>query len=329
MALRRRVQVRSAGRDADRRIVAESAPYGRREFEWVERSHSGSCRRLGKLPASGGAGRRRQVGCAARRRRHGLLRPSGGRGTFLFLCAAGGIYAGAAPRQRLAASFEELMEILPDGEQFVGTRGGGMDHAAALASQGGMRHAGEIRAARRAPHSACPTIGVFWWRTVSKRREIGRGARGIQPAAALPAIQALARLGLRSYREPCRSPMTPPRSSIPDRSATPFCIPTSEALRVRAAVERHGARPMREAFGRLLLESHASLRDRLRVSCAALDRLVEAAMESGAAGARLTGRGLRRLRRGLRRAQDAANVRRGLDRTLLRRPRASSTKAAT
>jgi galactokinase len=45
------------------------------------------------------------------------------------------------------------------------------------------------------------------------------------------------------------------------------------------------------ALGRLLLESHASLRDRLRVSCDALDRLVDAAMESGATGARLTGAG--------------------------------------
>ena len=27
-------------------------------------------------------------------------------------------------------TFEELMEVLPEGEQFVGTRGGGMDHAA-------------------------------------------------------------------------------------------------------------------------------------------------------------------------------------------------------
>ena len=34
-----------------------------------------------------------------------------------------------------SATFEELMEILPEGEHFVGTRGGGMDHAAALASR--------------------------------------------------------------------------------------------------------------------------------------------------------------------------------------------------
>ena len=48
---------------------------------------------------------------------------------------------------------------------------------------------------------------------------------------------------------------------------------------------------MPRRFGSLLLESHASLRDRLQVSCPALDRLVEAAMDSGAVGARLTGAG--------------------------------------
>ena len=45
------------------------------------------------------------------------------------------------------------------------------------------------------------------------------------------------------------------------------------------------------AFGSLLVASHASLRDRLHVSSAALDRLVDAAMDSGALGARLTGAG--------------------------------------
>ncbi len=44
-------------------------------------------------------------------------------------------------------------------------------------------------------------------------------------------------------------------------------------------------------FGHILLEGHASLRDRLGVSCPALDRLVDAAMASGAIGARLTGAG--------------------------------------
>ena len=45
----------------------------------------------------------------------------------LCLLAANGIEAG----------FEDLMAILPEGEHFVGTRGGGMDHAAILASRAG------------------------------------------------------------------------------------------------------------------------------------------------------------------------------------------------
>jgi len=35
------------------------------------------------------------------------------------------------------ATFEELMDVLPEGEYFVGTRGGGMDHAAVLAGRRG------------------------------------------------------------------------------------------------------------------------------------------------------------------------------------------------
>jgi galactokinase len=74
----------------------------------------------------------------------------------------------------------------------------------------------------------------------------------------------------------------------PERDS--FLHVTSEALRVRAAVNAlEGDDAGR--FGRLLWESHASLRDRLRVSSAALDQLVEIAMESGALGARLTGGG--------------------------------------
>src|SRR5205807_8783885 len=34
-------------------------------------------------------------------------------------------------------TFGELMEVLPEAEYFVGTRGGGMDHAAVLASKAG------------------------------------------------------------------------------------------------------------------------------------------------------------------------------------------------
>jgi galactokinase len=69
-----------------------------------------------------------------------------------------------------------------------------------------------------------------------------------------------------------------------------FLHTTGEALRVRAAVAAMEARDA-ERFGRLLVEAHVSARDLLRISSPALDRLVDAAMDSGALGARLTGAG--------------------------------------
>jgi galactokinase len=86
---------------------------------------------------------------------------------------------------------------------------------------------------------------------------------------------------------------------------------TGEARRVAAAVsalERADA-PL---FGRLLLESHASLRDVLQVSCPELDRLVEAAMHSGALGARLTGAGFGGCAVVFAAKRDIPAVRRGL-----------------
>jgi len=46
-----------------------------------------------------------------------------------------------------------------------------------------------------------------------------------------------------------------------------------------------------DEFGAILNAGHASVRDQLRISCPALDALTEAALASGALGARLTGAG--------------------------------------
>jgi galactokinase len=95
---------------------------------------------------------------------------------------------------------------------------------------------------------------------------------------------------------------------------------TSEALRVMAAVEAM-EQDDAASFGRLLVESHASLRDRLKVSSPALDQLVHAALESGALGARLTGAGLGGCAVVFCQKRDLAAVRRGLiDRYYAGRP---------
>ena len=136
MALRRRVQVTYRPR-ADRRISAESAPYGRREFDWV----------AGLAPVAAGDWENYlRAAAQAVARKWGVLH--GVDATVISdLPAAAGLSSSSAllvafalallDANGVTATFEELMEILPDGEQFVGTRGGGMDHAAALASKAG------------------------------------------------------------------------------------------------------------------------------------------------------------------------------------------------
>jgi galactokinase len=69
-----------------------------------------------------------------------------------------------------------------------------------------------------------------------------------------------------------------------------FLHVAGEALRTTAAVAAlRAAEP--DTFGRLLNESHESLRELLRVSNPALDSLVGTARDAGALGARLTGAG--------------------------------------
>ena len=188
-----------------------------------------------------------------------------------------------------AASFEELMEILPDGEQFVGTRGGGMDHAASLASEAAARRWWSSRRSRCAT-SPCPRDWSFLVAHSLQTAEKSGAAREEYNLRRQAGDTALARLGLAVPRGAGHPRTRPPAAWTPVRSATASCIPPAKPLRVRAAVEAM-ERGDGAAFGRLLLESHASLRDRLRVSSPALDRLVRAAMESGALGARLTGAG--------------------------------------
>src|ERR1019366_8520086 len=99
-----------------------------------------------------------------------------------------------------------------------------------------------------------------------------------------------------------------------------FLHTTTEARRVEEAVSAMecGDAPR---FGRLLSESHASLRDRLQVSSPALDRLVEAAMASGALRARLTGAGFGGCAVILANRADLPKVRQGLvDRYFAGRP---------
>lgn len=283
IALRRSVRVAFRARD-DRCIRAVSTGYGAHEFAWtaaLEPAATGDWENYLRAAARAIAGK---WGAG-----HGVdaaivsdLSPAAGLSSSSALMVA--FTLALLHANGIEPTFEELMEILPEGEQFVGTRGGGMDHAASLASREGCASLIEFHPlrVRAIPVPEDWAFLVAHSLTTAEKSGAARQAYNALAAQPLDKLEGAALLHV-----------------------------TSEALRVRAAVaamERGDA----TAFGSLLCESHASLRDRLRVSNAALDRLVDAAMDSGALGARLTGAGFGGCAVALCRKTDLAGVRRGL-----------------
>ncbi|MBL8217064.1 MAG: hypothetical protein JNK87_40465 [Bryobacterales bacterium] len=188
------------------------------------------------------------------------------------------------------ASFAELMEVLPEAEHYVGTRGGAMDHAACLAGRRG--HALRIQFAPLAVEPVpLPADWAFVLIDSGVRAEKSAGLRERYNHARQAGTAALHALGLSNFREAIQSSAYPPgMEHLETSQRRAFQHVVSEARRVDAACQALRLRQLDE-FARLLLQSHASLRDDLCVSCAELDQLVDAAQRAGARGARLTGAG--------------------------------------
>jgi galactokinase len=98
-------------------------------------------------------------------------------------------------------------------------------------------------------------------------------------------------LGVASLREAGEATLEASRDRLPETLFRRARHVVTENTRVQAAAE--GLRSSNiEAFGHLMFESHASLRDDFEVSTAALDLLVDLATRTeGVLGARLTGAG--------------------------------------
>lgn len=193
----------------------------------------------------------------------------------------------------IGASFDELMEVLPEGEYFVGTRGGGMDHAAVLAARTGCALLVEFAPAR-ARAVPVPEGWSFLVAHSLTHAEKSGGVREEYNERRWAGTRGRDALGYATFRdaldaEPIDS-LTARAASLPTRDRECFLHVATEAARVREAVAALEAAD-HARFGQLLNESHYSLRDQLRISTPALDRLTEAARESGALGARLTGAG--------------------------------------
>lgn len=194
----------------------------------------------------------------------------------------------------------ELMLLLADAERYVGTAGGGMDQAICLGGREG--HALHIGFE---PLELLAIPVPVSWRLVI--------ASSLVPAAKSGAMQR----AYNSRVEECRHALTVVArklgESVPDyvtlrsRWETKVLLDIgqatldewpyrrfhhvlTEADRVADAVDAMREDDL-ERFGRLMLASHLSLRDDYQVSCPELDELVDCAMASGAAGARLTGAG--------------------------------------
>jgi galactokinase len=189
----------------------------------------------------------------------------------------------------LKASLAELMSVLPEGEHFVGTRGGGMDHAAVLASR-----AGNALLVHFAPFCAEQIAVPEDWRFLVAhslvRAEKSGTARARYNACRTAGLSALAKMGLASFQEALQVKSAAGGFALTEDERDSFEHVVSEAGRLDSAVSamRLGSR---EHFGNMLNASHASLRDLLRVSCPALDEIVKIANAAGADGARLTGAG--------------------------------------
>lgn len=101
--------------------------------------------------------------------------------------------------------------------------------------------------------------------------------------------EAAARLGVRSLRDLAFGDLER-IARLPEPLGRRVRHVVGENARVLAGVGALRSGDLR-TFGRLMLESHRSLRDDYEVSTPELDRLVTQAMEQGALGARLTGAG--------------------------------------
>jgi len=197
-----------------------------------------------------------------------------------------GLYDVPVPPRELAALARRAEN------EYAGLPTGIMDQLAALLGRPGHAllldcRTGEETAVPLDPAAAGLALLVIDTRV---RHAVGDGQYGNRRQAC---EQAAAALGVRSLRDVVDDPGLASRA--PDRLADPalriVCEHViSENGRVRRAAEALRAGDL-AALGDLLTASHRSLSYRFRVSWPQADAAVEAAVDSGALGARMTGGG--------------------------------------
>ena len=198
----------------------------------------------------------------------------------------------------------ELAELMADAEQYVGTRGGGMDQAISSGGKAGCAARVEFDPLRVEPVPV-PTGWKFVVAHSLVQAHKSGGAREGYNRRRAETEEALARVvrhlemretEVRSYRDLLQG-----TTSSDALAAGESCLEGDLLKRFRHVVTE-GARVVRaeaamrgasmDGFGMLMNGSHASLAEDYEVSIPELDDLVSLAREGGAVGARLTGAGM-------------------------------------
>lgn len=124
---------------------------------------------------------------------------------------------------------------------------------------------------------------------------------------------AARKLGVKSMRELSSQLLESSRASLSDIEYRRAKHATHEIARVLETVRLLSEKNFIEV-GKLLTESHRSLRDDYNVSCPELDSAVEAALENGALGARMVGGGFGGSAIALIKQSDAGQISRAIER---------------
>jgi galactokinase len=193
-----------------------------------------------------------------------------------------GLYQLTVPRRELAALARRAEN------EYVGVPTGIMDQLAALLGRAGHAllldcRSGTETAVPLDPAAAGLALLVIDTRA---RHALGDGQYGNRRAAC---AQAAAQLGVRSLRDVVDDPAAPAR--LADQALRTVCEHViAENARVLRAAELLRAGDL-AAIGDLLTASHRSLSYRFGMSWPQADAAVQAAIDAGATGARMTGGG--------------------------------------
>jgi galactokinase len=220
------------------------------------------------------------------------------------------LYQVPVPRRELAALARRAEN------DFAGMPCGIMDQTAAFLGQAGHALLLDCRTGAEAPIPLDPAAAGLTLLVIDTRARHAL-TDGRYAARRQACEQAASRLGVRSLRDVTADPGALARLTDPSLRRVAGHVVAEYGRVLRAAdLLRAGDQA---AIGELLTASHRSLRDEFRVSWPQADEAVEAAVDAGAAGARMTGGGFGGSVVALVPAERAGPVRAAVTRSFTRR----------